>query len=119
CAQLGLSRIAGNAPSPPYLLQRFFFRNYSFLVTIFFCYLLCDPRGWSFFPRAALRENARNPRSPVTARRFFLREINPRSLSTRQNRGHIPASLKRSTRLALRSPCLLPPWPGVGYDRSI
>src|SRR5712692_4631500 len=33
------------------------------------------PRGWSIFPRPALRENAENPRSPVAARRLFLREI--------------------------------------------
>ena len=39
--------------------------------------LFSTPPGWSFFPCRALRENAGNPRSPVTARRFFLREISP------------------------------------------
>jgi hypothetical protein len=53
-----------------------------FFVTIFFCQLFLDPWGWSFFPRPALRENARNPRSPVTARRFFLREVNPETRSS-------------------------------------
>jgi hypothetical protein len=34
-----------------------------------------DPRGWSIFPRPALHEDARNPRSPFDAHKFFLREI--------------------------------------------
>src|SRR5437667_3194849 len=38
-----------------------------------------DPTGWSIFPRPALRENAGNPRSTVTALRFFLPEISPGS----------------------------------------
>ena len=32
-----------------------------------------DPRGWSFFPRPALRETHRIPRSPAFALASFLR----------------------------------------------
>ena len=39
--------------------------------------LFSTPRGGRFSRARALRENAGNPRSPVTARRFFLREISP------------------------------------------
>jgi len=50
-----------------------------------------DPRGWSIFPRPALREDAKNPRSPFHAHRFFLREIEyQRSLSALE-------SLRRGT----------------------
>jgi hypothetical protein len=34
-----------------------------------------DPRGWSIFPRPALHEDTRDPRSLFDAHRFFLREI--------------------------------------------
>jgi hypothetical protein len=33
-----------------------------------------DPWGWPFFPRPALRDYVTNPRSPLDASRFFLRE---------------------------------------------
>jgi len=39
--------------------------------------LFSTPRGGRFSRARALRENAGNPRSPVTARRFSLREISP------------------------------------------
>src|SRR3989442_4890292 len=46
-----------------------FSRNYSFSANYY-----VTPPGWSIFPRPALRETLRIPRSPLPATAVFLRE---------------------------------------------